>query len=114
MISKGNETVQPDDHKKLAELFSTEYISAMKMKENEVLDMSKTLIITDSWRNEWNRGVQVPVESVLPAAIFRDCPNEPATKNFKLYLLRMSTDKADCFLSLISFKTSKADQILSG
>ncbi len=85
LLSKGNEpAVQPDDHKKLAELFSTEYISAMKMKDNEVLDMSKTLIITDSWRNEWNRGVQVPVDSFMPAAVYRDCPDVATGGNFVL------------------------------
>lgn len=47
--------------KKPAELFRKDLISAMKMADSEQLNREDYLPITDAWREEWEKGVQVPV-----------------------------------------------------
>lgn len=71
--------------KKLAELFRTDLITAMKVPESDTLDLKKCLVITDPWRNEWNRGVQVPVRTIdgLPKPRFRELDKEDNSE-FKL------------------------------
>lgn len=46
---------------KPAELFRKDLISAMKMADSEPLDADDYWPIADSWKQEWERGVQVPV-----------------------------------------------------
>ncbi|XP_054711386.1 protein Jade-1-like [Uloborus diversus] len=43
------------------ELFRKDLISAMKLPDNEQLDDTEFWDVTDSWKQEWERGVQVPV-----------------------------------------------------
>ena len=47
--------------KKPAELVRKDLISAMKMADHENLTREHYLRILDSWREEWEKGVQVPV-----------------------------------------------------
>lgn len=44
-----------------AELFRKDLISAMKLPDSEPLTPSFYWLITDPWKQEWERGVQVPV-----------------------------------------------------
>ncbi|KAK9877157.1 hypothetical protein WA026_016900 [Henosepilachna vigintioctopunctata] len=44
-----------------AELFRKDLISAMKLPDSEPLSSDEYWIITDQWKQEWERGVQVPV-----------------------------------------------------
>ena len=37
-------------------------ISAMKLPDNEPLTADDYLVVTDTWKQEWERGVQVPVK----------------------------------------------------
>ncbi|XP_067136146.1 uncharacterized protein nwk isoform X2 [Centruroides vittatus] len=46
---------------KPAELFRKDLISAMKLPDNEQLYPEDYWVISDSWKLEWERGVQVPV-----------------------------------------------------
>uniref|UniRef100_A0A6G1S9L6 Protein Jade-3 n=1 Tax=Aceria tosichella TaxID=561515 RepID=A0A6G1S9L6_9ACAR len=58
--------------KKPAELFRKDLISAMKMADSEQLNESDYITITDHWKEEWEKGVQVPVNPEgLPSASFR-------------------------------------------
>ncbi|CAG2108997.1 unnamed protein product [Medioppia subpectinata] len=63
--------------KKPAELFRKDLISAMKMADTEQLNREEYLPITDSWREEWEKGVQVAVNpDILPepqVKILREC-----------------------------------------
>lgn len=53
--------------KKPAELFRKDLISAMKMADSEQLHRNDYLPITEPWREEWEKGVQVPVNpDILP------------------------------------------------
>ena len=44
-----------------AELFRKDLISAMKLPDSEPLSPNEYWVITDQWKQEWERGVQVPV-----------------------------------------------------
>lgn len=44
-----------------AELFRKDLISAMKLPDSEPLNADEYWVITDQWKQEWERGVQVPV-----------------------------------------------------
>ncbi|XP_053212253.1 protein Jade-1-like isoform X2 [Panonychus citri] len=58
--------------KKPAELFRKDLISAMKMADGEQLSPEDYLLITDHWKEEWEKGVQVPVNpDSLPEPSFR-------------------------------------------
>ncbi|CAG2163663.1 unnamed protein product [Oppiella nova] len=63
--------------KKPAELFRKDLISAMKMADTEQLNREEYLPITDSWREEWEKGVQVAVNpDILPepqVKVLREC-----------------------------------------
>lgn len=61
--------------KKPAELFRKDLISAMKMADSEQLNESDYITIVDHWKEEWEKGVQVPVNAeALPSASFRSLP----------------------------------------
>ncbi|CAD7083396.1 unnamed protein product [Hermetia illucens] len=44
-----------------AELFRKDLISAMKLPDSEPLSTDEYWVIVDQWKQEWERGVQVPV-----------------------------------------------------
>lgn len=48
----------------LFQLFRKDLISAMKLPDSEPLTPDDYLLIADTWRQEWERGVQVPVGDV--------------------------------------------------
>ena len=47
---------------KPAELYRTDFITAMKLPDTEVLDDDSYLVIKDPWKIDWEKGVQVPVK----------------------------------------------------
>lgn len=62
-------------------------ISAMKLPDNEPLTSSEYWVITDPWKQDWERGVQVPVNpDSLPAPKVKiiDNPQPPGQTDFKL------------------------------
>lgn len=68
--------------KKPAELFRKDLISAMKLADSEQLNDSDYITITDHWKEEWEKGVQVPVNpEALPSASFRCLPNLKSTSS---------------------------------
>jgi len=44
------------------QLFRKDLISAMKLPDTEVLQYDEYFLIADTWKLEWERGVQVPVD----------------------------------------------------
>lgn len=58
--------------KKPAELFRKDLISAMKLADSEQLNDTDYITITDHWKEEWEKGVQVPVNpDGLPSANYK-------------------------------------------
>lgn len=47
--------------KKPAELVRKDLISAMKYPDHEVVKNDEYLLILDHWREDWEKGVQIPV-----------------------------------------------------
>jgi hypothetical protein len=43
------------------QLFRKDLISAMKLPDSEPLKSDEFWVISDQWKQEWERGVQVPV-----------------------------------------------------
>lgn len=46
----------------ISQLFRKDLISAMKLPDSEPLTSDHYWVITDQWKQEWERGVQVPVK----------------------------------------------------
>lgn len=51
------------------QLFRKDLISAMKLPDSEPLAQEDYFLIADPWRQEWERGVQVPVNEVALRAV---------------------------------------------
>lgn len=45
------------------QLFRKDLISAMKLADSEPLQEGSYFLISDPWRQEWEKGVQVPVNN---------------------------------------------------
>ncbi|XP_004713250.2 protein Jade-3 isoform X1 [Echinops telfairi] len=50
----------PSEHKRPAEVFRKDLISAMKVSDSHYLDPDSYYIFSDTWKEEWEKGVQVP------------------------------------------------------
>lgn len=71
-LKKNNRIYNYGYSKKPAELFRKDLISAMKMADGEQLARDEYLLITDTWKEEWEKGVQVPVNpDSLPEPNYR-------------------------------------------
>lgn len=67
--------------------YRKDLISAMKLPDSEPLTPSEYWIITDTWKQDWERGVQVPVNpDSLPAPKVKIIanPRPPNYQDFKL------------------------------
>ncbi|XP_045203812.2 protein Jade-1-like isoform X2 [Mercenaria mercenaria] len=71
---------------KPAELFRKDLISAMKLPDSEPLAQEDYFLIADTWRQEWERGVQVPVNEIAIRSVdLREVSEKPtATGDFKI------------------------------
>lgn len=67
-----------------AELFRKDLISAMKLPDSEPLSPNEYWVITDQWKQEWERGVQVPVNP--------DSLPEPMVMNIRSYPIKLHTE----------------------
>lgn len=65
-----------------AELFRKDLISAMKLPDSEPLNPNDFWLITDQWKQEWERGVQVPVS---PDSLPEPCVLKRSKKGKKYY-----------------------------
>ncbi len=62
-------------------------ISAMKLPDSEPLSHEEYWVITDQWKQEWERGVQVPVNPDSlpePSVMFMNENYYKARQDFKL------------------------------
>jgi len=68
-----------------AELFRKDLISAMKLPDSEPLEDGEYLLIADPWRQEWERGVQVPVNpDHVPEVFIQQVYDDSFKGSFKL------------------------------
>ncbi|XP_027463145.1 protein Jade-3 isoform X2 [Callorhinus ursinus] len=50
----------PNEHKKPAEVFRKDLISAMKLPDSHHINPDSYYLFADTWKEEWEKGVQVP------------------------------------------------------
>ncbi|XP_072368518.1 protein Jade-1-like [Scyliorhinus torazame] len=76
--SKTTNTKHPwtrQDEKKPSEVFRTDLITAMKLPEACQLNADEYYILADPWRQEWEKGVQVPANTEsIPEPVMRVLP----------------------------------------
>ncbi|XP_053538529.1 protein Jade-1 isoform X3 [Ictalurus punctatus] len=62
------------DGKRPSEVFRTDFITAMKLHDSYQLNPEDYYVLSDPWRQEWEKGVQVPVspESIPKPAVRYD------------------------------------------
>nr|XP_020467630.1 protein Jade-2 isoform X2 [Monopterus albus] len=62
-------------HKKPSEVFRTDFITAMKLPDSAQLGMDDFYLLSDPWRQEWEKGVQVPANlEAIPEPLVRLLP----------------------------------------
>ncbi|GFN91604.1 protein jade-1 [Plakobranchus ocellatus] len=88
--------MQTSCHNKPAELFRKDLISAMKLADTEILYESEYVVISDPWRQEWEKGVQVPVneEEIMPLVV-RSLKKAAEAGDFKLPPRKYLHDRTD-------------------
>ncbi|XP_032885201.1 E3 ubiquitin-protein ligase Jade-2 [Amblyraja radiata] len=76
--SKSATTKHPwarQEEKKPSEVFRTDLITAMKLPESCQLTADEYYVLADPWRQEWEKGVQVPANtSSIPEPVVRVSP----------------------------------------
>ncbi|KAK2882189.1 protein Jade-1 isoform X1 [Channa argus] len=59
-------------HKKPSEVFRTDLITAMKLPDSAQLGVDDFYVLSDPWRQEWEKGVQVPANlEAIPEPVVR-------------------------------------------
>ncbi|XP_033996280.1 uncharacterized protein LOC117490630 [Trematomus bernacchii] len=59
-------------HKKPSEVFRTDFITAMKVPDSAQLGPGDFYVLSDPWRQEWEKGVQVPASlEAIPEPVVR-------------------------------------------
>ncbi|XP_061557716.1 E3 ubiquitin-protein ligase Jade-2 isoform X3 [Phycodurus eques] len=62
-------------HKKHSEVFRTDFITAMKLPDSAQLGLDDFYVLSDPWRQEWEKGVQVPANlETIPQPVVRLLP----------------------------------------
>ncbi|XP_012943528.1 PHD finger protein rhinoceros [Aplysia californica] len=83
-------------HNKPAELFRKDLISAMKLADTEILYEGEYVVISDPWRQEWEKGVQVPVnEEEIPPLSIQDIRPKEKNGDFKIPPRKYLHEKSD-------------------
>ncbi|XP_057677955.1 E3 ubiquitin-protein ligase Jade-2 [Corythoichthys intestinalis] len=62
-------------HKKHSEVFRTDFITAMKLPDSAQLGPDDFYVLSDPWRQEWEKGVQVPANlEAIPQPVVKLLP----------------------------------------
>ncbi|XP_052036530.1 protein Jade-1 isoform X2 [Apodemus sylvaticus] len=68
----GRSTCARPDDRKPSEVFRTDLITAMKLHDSYQLNPDEYYVLADPWRQEWEKGVQVPVSpGTIPQPVAR-------------------------------------------
>ncbi|XP_029375544.1 protein Jade-1 isoform X2 [Echeneis naucrates] len=69
-------------HKKPSEVFRTDFITAMKLPDSAQLGPDDFYVLSDPWRQEWEKGVQVPANlEAIPEPVVRLLPESTGGLN---------------------------------
>ncbi|CAH1267597.1 JADE3 [Branchiostoma lanceolatum] len=83
---------------KPAEMFRKDLISAMKLPDSQQLQPEEFMVMTDTWKQEWERGVQVPVNpDMFPHPTMKEIVPRDKQGCFKMprKLLKLSAPEKD-------------------
>ncbi|XP_073680224.1 protein Jade-1 [Garra rufa] len=70
-----NSTWVRHEQKKPSEVFRTDFITAMKLPDSAQLSPEEFYFLSDPWRQEWEKGVQVPANvETIPEPVIRMLP----------------------------------------
>ncbi|KTF83531.1 hypothetical protein cypCar_00039045, partial [Cyprinus carpio] len=70
-----NSTWVRHEQKKPSEVFRTDFITAMKLPDSAQLSPEEFYFLSDPWRQEWEKGVQVPANvEPIPEPVVRMLP----------------------------------------
>ncbi|XP_036443626.1 protein Jade-1 isoform X2 [Colossoma macropomum] len=63
------------EQRKPSEVFRTDFITAMKLPDSTQLNPEDFYVLSDPWRQEWEKGVQVPANmEAIPVPVVRTLP----------------------------------------
>ncbi|KAM4653501.1 E3 ubiquitin-protein ligase Jade-2 isoform 2-T3 [Amazona ochrocephala] len=116
--------------KKPSEVFRTDLITAMKIPDSFQLSPDEYYILADPWRQEWEKGVQVPASAeAIPEPVVRIIPqleNSPsqvspsglagseiseATRTYLQGVSRYDLDELDaCWLELVNMELKEMEK----
>ncbi|XP_041268013.1 protein Jade-1 isoform X1 [Onychostruthus taczanowskii] len=69
---RGRTSCSRDEDRKPSEVFRTDLITAMKLHDSFQLNPEEYYVLADPWRQEWEKGVQVPVSpGTIPEPVAR-------------------------------------------
>lgn len=69
---QGRSTCSRHEDRKPSEVFRTDLITAMKLHDSYQLNPDEYYVLADPWRQEWEKGVQVPVSpGTIPQPVAR-------------------------------------------
>ncbi|KAL7844746.1 hypothetical protein SRHO_G00232850 [Serrasalmus rhombeus] len=70
-----NSTWVRQEQRKPSEVFRTDFITAMKLPDSAQLNPEDFYVLSDPWRQEWEKGVQVPANmEAVPVPVVRMLP----------------------------------------
>uniref|UniRef100_A0A8B9C1X6 Jade family PHD finger 2 n=1 Tax=Anser brachyrhynchus TaxID=132585 RepID=A0A8B9C1X6_9AVES len=116
--------------KKPSEVFRTDLITAMKIPDSFQLSPEEYYVLADPWRQEWEKGVQVPASTeAIPQPVVRIIPqleNSPspvspsslpgseiseATRTYLQGVSRYDLDELDaCWLELVNMELKEMEK----
>ncbi|XP_061858938.1 E3 ubiquitin-protein ligase Jade-2 isoform X2 [Colius striatus] len=116
--------------KKPSEVFRTDLITAMKIPDSFQLSPDEYYVLADPWRQEWEKGVQVPASAeAIPEPVVRIIPqleNSPsqvppsnlpgseiseATRTYLQGMSRYDLDELDaCWLELVNMELKEMEK----
>ncbi|KAM6322456.1 E3 ubiquitin-protein ligase Jade-2 isoform 1-T1 [Podargus strigoides] len=116
--------------KKPSEVFRTDLITAMKIPDSFQLSPDEYYVLADPWRQEWEKGVQVPASAeAIPEPVVRIVPqleNSPsqvspsslpgseiseATRTYLQGVSRYDLDELDaCWLELVNMELKEMEK----
>ncbi|KAL2095151.1 hypothetical protein ACEWY4_009870 [Coilia grayii] len=88
-----NSTWVRQEQKKPSEVFRTDFITAMKLPDSAQLSAEEFYVLSDPWRQEWEKGVQVPANiDAIPAPLVRMLPETNRIPFYSTPHARLHTD----------------------
>ncbi|KAM4619749.1 protein Jade-1 [Polymixia lowei] len=80
-------------HKKPSEVFRTDFITAMKLPDSAQLGPDDFYVLSDPWRQEWEKGVQVPANlEAIPEPVVRLLPESAGVPFYGLSQARLESE----------------------